>query len=136
MSCHIKDMKTDLPQTIHLKDYRPYPYAVEHVEMNFDIHEGYTIVNNSMTLRALTHHPENIVLNGEHLDLMAIKMDGECVEPIEKNNKTLIIGKPNTKECLLQITTRIHPEDNTSLDGLYKSGGTYCTQCEAEGFRK
>ncbi|MCB1563402.1 MAG: aminopeptidase N [Alphaproteobacteria bacterium] len=128
-------MKTDSPKTIYLKDYKPYPYALEHVDLSFDIHEGYTIVHAKMDFTAPDHCREDIFLNGEHLELMELKLDGEVTTDFTKDDKGLTLPCPHKKAFTLEITTRIKPENNTRLEGLYKSGGTYCTQCEAEGFR-
>lgn len=128
-------MKTDSPKTIYLKDYIPYPYSIQHVDLNFDIHEGYTLVRSTIDFHAPDHCREDIVLNGEHLELMELKLDGVITNDYTKDDKGLTLPCPHKKEFTLEITTRIHPENNTRLEGLYKSGGTYCTQCEAEGFR-
>ncbi|MEZ5813461.1 MAG: aminopeptidase N [Alphaproteobacteria bacterium] len=128
-------MKTEAPKTIYLKDYQPYPYKVESLDLNFDIHEGYTIVTATSKFSAPDHCREDLYLNGEHLELMEIKLDGATVEGFTKDDKGLTLPCTHKKEFTLEIVTRIHPEDNTRLEGLYKSGDTYCTQCEAEGFR-
>ena len=128
-------MKTDTPKTVYLKDYRPYPYTVKHVDLNFDIHEGYTIVQATLRFVSPPHNLEDLFLNGERLELLEIRLDGAPVPDFKKDDKGLIIPCPHKKEFVLEITTRIHPEDNTRLEGLYKSGDCYCTQCEAEGFR-
>lgn len=128
-------MRTDTPQTIYLKDYKPYPYSISDVDMNFDIHEGYTMVRTRMRFHAPDHCREDVFLNGEHLELIELKLDSEVVGEFEKDDKGLTISCPRKKEFVLEVTTRIKPEENTRLEGLYKSGGTYCTQCEAEGFR-
>jgi aminopeptidase N len=128
-------MRTETPKTIYLKDYKPFPYGVVHIDLNFDIHEGYTIVRAATKFQAPDHCREDLFLNGEHLELMEIKLDGEVLKEFSKDEKGLTIPCPHKKEFTLEITTRIHPEQNTRLEGLYRSGDTYCTQCEAEGFR-
>ena len=128
-------MRTDTPKTIYLKDYKPYPYSIRHIDLSFDIHEGYTIVYAKMDFQAPDHCRDDLYLNGEHLELMELKLDGEVVNDFEKDEKGLTLPCPHKKKFTLDITTRIQPEENTRLEGLYKSGGTYCTQCEAEGFR-
>ncbi|MCB9983974.1 MAG: aminopeptidase N [Rhodospirillales bacterium] len=128
-------MRTDTPKTIYLKDYKPYPYTIEAVELNFDIHDGYTIVKAVMQVSAPDGAREEMFLNGEHLELMDISLNGEKLSDYYKDDQGLTLPCPGLKDFTLEITTRIHPEDNTRLEGLYKSGGTYCTQCEAEGFR-
>jgi aminopeptidase N len=128
-------MKTDTPQTIYLKDYTPYPYDIRHIDLNFDIHDGYTIVTSTLKIAAKPGQTEELFLNGEHLELMSVTLNGEAFEGYEADGKGLRMPCPGPDEFILEIKTRIKPEENTRLEGLYKSGDTYCTQCEAEGFR-
>ncbi|MCB1531274.1 MAG: aminopeptidase N [Alphaproteobacteria bacterium] len=129
-------MRTDTPQTIYLKDYTPYPYEIEHIDLNFDIHEGYSIVTATTQFKPKADgHPAPLFLNGEHLELMDVKLDGETFKDYECDDKGLTIKSPPHGAFALEITTRLKPEENTRLEGLYRSGDTYCTQCEAEGFR-
>jgi aminopeptidase N len=105
--------------------------------MNFDIHEGYTIVTAKMDFTPKEDgHPAPLFLNGEGLELMSLTLNGEKLEDITVDDVGLTIQNPPHGAFTVEITTRIKPEDNTRLEGLYKSGGTYCTQCEAEGFRR
>lgn len=129
-------MKTDTPKTIYLKDYAPYPYKVEHIDLNFDIHEGYTVVTARTRFTATPHTRDNIFLYGEDLDLISVQIDGVDIKNYTKDDKGLTIPCPHKNEFTLEIVTRIQPEKNTRLEGLYMSGGNYCTQCEAEGFRR
>lgn len=127
-------MKTDTPQTIYLKDYKPYPYGIKSLDLNFDIHDGRTTV----TARAIYQKQENtpLILNGEDLELLSLTIDGKGVTDYAKTETTLTIPAPAQDEFTLEIKTAITPETNTRLEGLYMSGGNYCTQCEAEGFRR
>ncbi len=131
-------MKTDTPQTIHLKDYKPSNYLVDKIDLEFDIFDDKTIVKNTMTLSLNPQVKDNnksIIFNGEDLKLLSFKCDGEDFSDYSiENGKLKFFGKDNSFD--LEIVTEIHPEKNTSLMGLYKSGGIFCTQCEAEGFRK
>ncbi len=125
-------MRTDTPKTIYLKDYTPPPYMVEHIDLRFEIFDGRTVVH------AKTHYARNtggvLFLNGEDLKLISIKMDGADISPeIAENGLTL---SPDKDKFVLEVVTEIKPEENTRLEGLYCSNGTYCTQCEAEGFRR
>lgn len=128
-------MRTDMPQTIYLKDYKPYPYDLESLDLNFDIRDGETFVTATTKMRKKAGTNEDLFLNGEHLSLKEVKIDGLAINDYEANDKGLTLPCPVNDEFELEITTIIHPEDNTRLEGLYKSGGNYCTQCEAEGFR-
>lgn len=127
-------MKTETPQTIYLKDYKPYPYEVETLDLNFDIHDGETFVTS--TVRYKRKEAEDLYLYGEELELLSIEIDGQAVSDYTADDKGLTIPCPETEEFTLEIKTKIVPEDNTRLEGLYMSGGNYCTQCEAEGFRR
>jgi aminopeptidase N len=129
-------MRTDTPKTIYLKDYTPYPYDVLGIGLMFDIRPGLTTVKAVTRFRRKGKEP--LVLNGEDLVLKSIKLDdlelkaGEyTVTPTH-----LTLPAPKQEEFTLEIVTAIEPEKNTRLEGLYMSGGNYCTQCEAEGFRR
>lgn len=129
-------MRTDTPQTIYLKDYKPSPYQIKHIDLLFELHEGYTFVTSEMQMTLDKTSKEDLFLHGEDLELMAMTLDGEKVENHSTNEKGLTLPYSGKHEFTLKIKTRIKPEDNTRLEGLYKSGGNYCTQCEAEGFRR
>ncbi|MFP4314186.1 MAG: aminopeptidase N, partial [Alphaproteobacteria bacterium] len=128
-------LRTETPKTIYLKDYKPYPYELIGVDLNFDIHDGKTSVHTKIRMRKKASVSEDIYLNGEHLTLKDVKIDGQSINDYKHDDISLTIPCPANDEFELEITTIIHPEDNTRLEGLYKSGGNYCTQCEAEGFR-
>ncbi|HTK85662.1 MAG TPA: aminopeptidase N [Patescibacteria group bacterium] len=125
---------TEKPKTIYLKDYKPPAWLALHNELTFHIFEDKTIV------RAKTRYKRNhkdveqpVVLNGEHLKLLSLTVDGKKIK-YKLDDKSLIFDAPDD-EFLLEIETEIDPASNTRLEGLYKSGGNWCTQCEAEGFR-
>tara|TARA_R110002126_G_scaffold13118_2_gene56319 strand:- start:12704 stop:15334 length:2631 start_codon:yes stop_codon:yes gene_type:complete len=131
-------MRTDLPQTIYLKDYQQPAFFAKHCDLTFKIHDGHTVV------RSETQYEKNdsvksciLSLNGEHQELVSIELDGvtlgESAYEITDTELNLTVEKQSFK---LTIETKISPETNTALEGLYKSGDTYCTQCEAEGFRR
>lgn len=132
-------MKTDTPKTIYLKDYKPYPFEIESIDLNFDIQDGYTDVTAATRVRIKDDKAKEIFLNGEYLELISIKVNGELTEEYKLDKTSLRIPCPKHEDgdnaFELEIVTRIKPEENTRLEGLYKSGDTYCTQCEAEGFR-
>jgi aminopeptidase N len=132
-------MRTDTPRTIYLKDYQPYPYKIHHVDLNFDIHEGFTIVTSKLDVRGGPHCTAPMFLNGEGLELLEIKLDGDALvrgQDFTIADDGITLPAPSKHIFTLEIVTRIKPEENTRLEGLYKSGDTYCTQCEAEGFRR
>ncbi len=130
-------MRTDTPKTIYLKDYKPFPFEIESLNLDFDIHDGETFVT------AITKYKkkdpatkEDLFLYGEELEIEEITLNDEPLEGYTTDDKSMTIPAPEGDEFTLKIVTKICPEKNTRLEGLYNSGGTYCTQCEAEGFRR
>ncbi|ASK34232.1 aminopeptidase N [Alcanivorax sp. N3-2A] len=123
-----------------LADYQPPAYLVEHTRLDVDIHDGHTVVSTELQLvrnPARQDQPEELVLNGDHLRLEALNLDGRALKQSEyqlQGGRLTIAGLP--ERCLLSTRVRIEPENNTALEGLYRSNGMYCTQCEAEGFRR
>ena len=128
-------MRTDTPKTIYLKDYKPYPFKVHSLGLNFDIHDGYTIVTAKSQFERLDPAAKDIFLNGEDMELLSVKIDGVETDEHSVTDDALRIPTPSD-QFELEIQTKIIPEENTRLEGLYMSGGNYCTQCEAEGFRR
>ncbi|WP_374584961.1 aminopeptidase N [Pseudoduganella sp.] len=131
-------MRTDSPQTIYRKDYTPPSYLVDTVELGFDLDPACTIVANRVQLR---RNPDSksrdLVLHGEEIELVALRMNGVALQPsqyIVANNTLTIRNAP--AEVLLEIETTCVPAENTTLSGLYTSGSGFYTQCEAEGFRR
>jgi len=128
-------MRTDTPQTIYLKDYQPTPYKISHVDMTFDIFDGETTVTTKTQFTKNGENDEDIFLNGEELELVSCKLDGKEITP-KISSTGMTIPAPGKEVFRLEIVTKIVPEKNTALEGLYCSAGNYTTQCEAEGFRK
>lgn len=128
-------MRTDLPKTIYLKDYTPYPYAIESLSLDFNITDGRTVVTATSHLARKTKDVDTLFLNGEALELISLKINNQDYADYKKDDSGLtLLNLP--ADFTLEITTAIIPEENTRLEGLYMSGGNYCTQCEAEGFRR
>ncbi len=129
-------MRTDMPKTIYLKDYKPAPCSAEHIDMTFRIEEARTIVTAVTQYKKESDEP--LVLHGEHVVLRSIALDGQPLTEgadYVADDKTLAINCDLPDSFKLSIETEIDPASNTRLEGLYKSGGNWCTQCEAEGFR-
>ena len=128
-----------LPAPTYLKDYQPPAYRTEETELAFDIRDGSTTVRSRLRIRRSADSAANapLVLDGRQLELLAIRVDGEALGGNEYrvDDESLTIHAPPA-EFDLEIETRIQPEENSSLLGLYKSQTMYCTQCEAQGFRK
>jgi aminopeptidase N len=130
-------MSTEKPETIYLKDYRPAPFVIDAVQLHFNLGEEQTVVTSILKMKRRGNHAEALRLDGQDLQLGYIKLDGEALaaERYTIGKESLTIDKlPDSFE--LEIQTFIKPQENTSLEGLYKSSGNFCTQCEAEGFRK
>lgn len=133
-------MLRNTPQAIHLEDYRPPPFIIETVDIAFDLDPEVTDVEAVLALRrnpASDDIESPLVLNGESLDLVSLKLDGTPLgqEDYAIDDEHLAIKKL-PEIFTLTIKTRIAPAANTALEGLYVSNGMFCTQCEAEGFRR
>ncbi|PCJ99684.1 MAG: aminopeptidase N [Zetaproteobacteria bacterium] len=129
-------MRTDTPKTIYLKDYTAFPFKIENVHLDFDIHDGHTIVTATTIYQRTDTPASTIYLHGEDLEILNISIDGKTNDTYTKTDDSLTLNIPDNEKFTLEIQTKIYPEKNTRLEGLYNSGGTYCTQCEAEGFRR
>jgi aminopeptidase N len=127
-------MRTDTPKTIYLKDYTAPFYLVDSVYLDIRIFAGRTEVTAKTKFRKNHDGHEDLVLNGEDMVLRAVKINGAAAE-FSVDEKFLTLKCPGDA-FELETLVEIVPEKNTSLEGLYQSGGTYCTQCESEGFRK
>lgn len=128
------------PQAIHLKDYRVPDYVIDKTELHVDLYEDYTIVTSRLNLRrnpAAGSDAVPLVLDGCEMTLRAIAVDGRTLaeDEYQVDEEHLTLLNPPA-EFVLQTQTEIKPQLNTSLEGLYKSRTMFCTQCEAEGFRK
>ncbi len=121
--------------TVYLKDYQPSAFEIDKVFLHFELADNQTVVSSRLLMRK--KRDEALVLNGVDLTLLKLCIDGKELksEEYHRDNESLTI--PNLPESFeLQCVTQIEPEKNTSLEGLYRSNGMFCTQCEAEGFRK
>ncbi len=130
-------MPTDTPQPTRLADYTPYPFAIETTDLDFVLEPDATRVRTTLKGRRTGAMDAPMVLNGENLELVNIALNGETLgnNSYEFDDETLTITNlPNKFE--LVIETQFSPKDNRALSGLYMSAGRYCTQCEAEGFRR
>lgn len=129
-------MRDATPQPIYLKDYRAPDYTVDHVDLDFDLRDGSTLVRARLQVRRNGEHDRPLVLDGEGLGLERVSLNGQALDAsaFEADEKSLTIANvPESFE--LETLVTIEPEKNTILQGLYRSGQTWTTQCEAEGFR-
>lgn len=125
-------------QTIHLKNYQQPDFWIDHADLIFELGEEQTRVRSTLKLnKRQSSDATSLVLMGENLVLGEVKLNNSLLgaDAYEVTEETLIISNaPDT--FTLEIETFLKPQENFSLEGLYKSSGNYCTQCEAEGFRK
>jgi len=132
-------MRNAEPKTIYLKDYQAPAFAVLSTALEFELGEQYTIVSSRLELQRSQGAGENapLLLNGVDLELLSLSIDGRELTPDDYSygdEKLTIASVP--ARCVLQCRTKIEPQNNSSLEGLYRSRDLFCTQCEAEGFRK
>ncbi|MBT5073181.1 MAG: aminopeptidase N [Kordiimonadaceae bacterium] len=121
------------PNTKYLADYKKPDFAIETVELNFDLHDGVTHVTSTLKIKRQGEEHAPLILNGENMTLVSIAVDGSPAE-YNLDDETLTLNDvPDQFELL--IKNDIDPASNTALEGLYVSNGMYCTQCEAQGFR-
>lgn len=124
-----------LNNTIHLKDYTSPSHHITHTDLTFEIFDEHTLVINRMQITRSDKSAGSIYLNGEGLKLLCVKIDDVKAEgQFTKTDEgmDLICDKD---EFVLQVVTKIYPDENTTLEGLYRSGTILCTQNEPEGFR-
>jgi len=131
-------MKEATPRTIRLEDYRPPAYLIDSVDLDFDLKEEGTRVTARLAVR---RNPQGgggpLRLNGEGLQPVWVRLDGSEL-PAERyriDEESLTLFDP-AEAFVLESEVMLAPEGNTALEGLYRSGGMFCTQCEPEGFRK
>lgn len=132
-------MSTPTPQPTFLKNYTPPSYRIPRVELCFDLGEETTTVEARLHLTRAPTTPVGtpLALDGRDLDLLALELDGRplAAERYQRDTRRLVILEP-LAECELRIVTQLRPQDNAALEGLYQSNGNFCSQCEAEGFRR
>jgi aminopeptidase N len=130
-------MRTDLPQPIRLSDYRPPAYLIDEVHLDFALEPNATRVKARMQVRRNGDHAEALRLDGVRLKLISAAVDGKALSPADyavTPEDLTIAAVPAA--FTLETEVEIDPEGNKALEGLYMSAGRFCTQCEAEGFRK
>ncbi|MCX7566298.1 aminopeptidase N [Sulfitobacter sp. F26169L] len=134
-------MRDAAPQTIYLSDYTPYPWTVESVELHFALDPHATRVRSTIRFAPNPVYvedpdapPSTMFLHGENLKLISAQINGDPVRA-EVTSEGLTTDVPEGA-FTWEAEVEIDPAGNTALEGLYMSNGMYCTQCEAEGFRK
>ncbi len=127
-------MRDAAPTTIYLKDYTPFGWDVRSVHLTFQLAPNSTRVLSRIEFAPTEHAEKQMFLHGEQLTLISAKIDGAAVSP-SLTEEGLTVEVPSAP-FVWEAEVEIDPEGNTALEGLYMSNGMYCTQCEAEGFRK
>ncbi|ASJ76689.1 aminopeptidase N [Granulosicoccus antarcticus] len=137
-------MDTRNPVTINRLDYQPTDWLIDHVSLQFELDPTATLVTSELTL---SRNPAagqesngpgpGLTLQGSDCELRSVSLDGVKLAPEDYQLSATELHIAQLPEhCVLVIVTCINPESNTALEGLYRSSGNFCTQCEAEGFRK
>jgi aminopeptidase N len=128
------------PKTIFLSDYEVPDFLIDSTDLTFDLNAEATLVTSVLSIR---RNPDSnkptapLILNGQELKLQSVALDGTALsaQQYELDDEQLVIAStPDTFQLTIEVL--INPQANTSLEGLYKSRTMFCTQCEAEGFRK
>ncbi|HAS6645528.1 TPA: aminopeptidase N [Vibrio parahaemolyticus] len=122
------------PQAKYRKDYQAPSHTITEIDLTFDLYDNDTIVT-ALSKVVQKGESTTLELDGEGLELRSVKVNGEDWAHHEVKEASLVLSDLPA-EFELEIITKIDPEANTALEGLYKSGGAFCTQCEAEGFRR
>ncbi|WP_312756470.1 aminopeptidase N [Pantoea brenneri] len=125
---------TQQPQIKYRHDYRAPDYTITDIDLTFELDASTTRVTATSQVKRLGDSQADLRLDGEDLTLIALEVDGQPWTDYRQENGALVLSQlPDS--FTLKIINDIHPDQNTALEGLYKSGEALCTQCEAEGFR-
>ena len=125
--------------SVRLADYRPAPYQIVHTELQVRLYADHTLVAATLQLEPNPGaSPGPLTLRGVELELLELACDGVPLpaDAVRKQPGQLELLQSPARPFVLRSLVRIHPETNSSLEGLYVSGGLFTTQCEAEGFRR
>ncbi|PCE67233.1 aminopeptidase N [Salinivibrio sp. YCSC6] len=123
------------PTAKYRKDYRAPDFTITDLNLEFDLEPNATLVTAVSQVKRLNDNATDIELDGENLKLVRIDINGDAWTAYSEESGKLIV-RDVPAAFTLTIQTEIDPENNSALEGLYISGGAYCTQCEAEGFRR
>jgi aminopeptidase N len=134
-------MRADVPPTIRLKDYKVVPFKIESVDLSFELAPHTTRVTSQIRLKRNPKSMERnapLIFDGEKLKLISVEVDGHTLtsDQYKVGTASLTIANLPKGKFTLSIVTECDPKGNTALTGLYMSNGMYCTQCEAQGFRR
>ncbi|XP_050378743.1 puromycin-sensitive aminopeptidase isoform X2 [Argentina anserina] len=135
----VEESKMGTPKEIFLKDYKMPDYYFDKVDLKFSLGEEKTIVTSKIAVFPRVEGTSSpLVLDGQDLKLLSVRINGTDLkeDDYQLDLRHLTINSLPSGTFTLEIETETCPQKNTSLEGLYKSSGNFCTQCEAEGFRK
>lgn len=128
------------PKTIYLKDYTPPAYLIPEIDLYFHLFEEKTMVTSKTLVKKPVATPSGtpLVLDGEHMTLIEIKINGLKLDPslYTLTHEQLTVHQPPASDFEMEIKTELKPQDNKSFVGLYKTKKIFCTQMEAQGFRR
>ena len=124
-----------------LADYRPADFTINTVNLNIHLADTCSRVISELAMERKGESQQPLEFNGEHLTLVSLVVDNNVLkkDQYQLTDTLLIIpasSLPESTYFTLTITTEVNPQENTALEGLFKSGDAFCTQCEAEGFRR
>ncbi len=134
-------MRPKTPRPILLKNYQPPGYLIDKVDLDVALHPKRTRIRSRLSVRAnpkVRGKREPLRLDGTHMELAEISVNRKKLAPkdYKLTDTSLTLTKTPAKPFTLEIVTFVNPEANKALQGLYRTNGVYCTQCEAEGFRR
>jgi len=125
-------MREPQPKTIYLKDYTPPAFRVETVELDVDVRDDHALVRARLDIKRVS--AGNLVLDGDELELVSLSIDGRSARHEVTPERLTVYDVPD--RFTLETVSRIVPQKNTKLEGLYATKNGFVTQCEAQGFRR
>ena len=123
--------------TIYLKDYKAPDFLIDSVKLNAQLGKTETLIIATLLIRRNGSHSRALILDGEKMQLVGLKLNGKSIDDgdyVVDDHSLTIKKAPN--DFVLEVQTKLQPHLNTELSGLYQSSGNFCTQCEAQGFRR
>src|SRR5882672_12072582 len=125
-------MREPQPKTIYLKDYTPPAFRVETVDLDVEIRDDHALVRARLGIKRVS--TGNLILDGDELELVSLTIDGRSARHESTAERLTVYDVPDA--FTLETLSRIVPQKNTKLEGLYATKTGFVTQCEAEGFRR
>jgi len=128
-----------MTEIIYRSQYQATDYSIEAVDLTFDLQDDSTVVQSVLQIKRRSQAKDDapLVLDGDQLELLELRINEQLADKANFSaSADQLVIKQLPSECQLSITTRIYPDKNTALSGLYRSNAMYCTQCEAHGFRR